>query len=190
MGSWTIEHSAESKASPESIWERYTDVEMWREWSKGVEESELDGEFENGSTGKVKPPNLPRSSFELVDVEPERRFTTETKFPLGSGTIRIEHEVEPSDGGSRITHRASIDGPLDFVWSRTVGWIVKREVPGSVDQLAEMAPEKEERERKEEEEQKERQERLQEADEHFKEEIERTAPKDGEDSGAPSLPGG
>src|SRR3954470_4800277 len=188
MGNWTIEHTAESKAPPESIWERYTDVELWREWSKGVEESELDGEFEAGSKGKVKPPQLPRSSFELVEVEPERSFISQAKLP--GGTIRLEHELEPSNGGTRITHRTTIDGPLDFVWSRVVGWVIKRELAPSVDRLAELAVEKQEQARKEEEEKEQRKERLHKADEHFKEEIERTAPKDGEDRGAPSLPGG
>ena len=41
MAKLDIEHTAESRAKPESVWERYTDVEEWREWSKGVEESTL-----------------------------------------------------------------------------------------------------------------------------------------------------
>ena len=188
MSNWTVEHSAESEASPESIWERYTEVKLWSEWSKGVEESELDGEFEVGNKGTVKPPNLPRSTFELVEVEPERSFTSQAKLPLG--TIRLEHTLEPTDGGTRITHRTTIDGPLDFVWSRVVGWVVKRELAPSVDRLAELAVEKEKQARKAEEEKEQRKERLHKADEHFKEEIERTAPEGKEDTGAPSLPGG
>jgi uncharacterized protein YndB with AHSA1/START domain len=190
MEKWVFEHSAESDAPPESVWERYTDVELWREWSKGVEESELEGEFEAGSEGQVKPPQLPRSKFELLEVEPERRFVTQAKLPVGTGKIRIEYEVEPSNGGSRITHRAKIDGPLDFLWGPAVGWMVKRELAPSVDRLAELAVEKAEQAQKEEEEKEKRQQRLQKADEHFREEIKKTAPKEGEDRGAPSLPGG
>ena len=188
MTNWSVEHSAESKASPESVWERYTDVKLWSEWSKGVEESELDGEFEAGSKGTVKPPNLPRSAFELIEVEPERSFTSQAKLPLG--TIRLEHTLEPTDGGTKITHRTTIDGPLDFVWTRVVGWVVKRELAPSVDRLAELAVKKEEQARKEEEEEEQRKERLHKADEKIKEEIKKTAPKDGKDAGAPSLPGG
>src|ERR687887_567797 len=117
MEKWVFEHSAESDAPPESIWERYTDVELWREWSKGVEESKLEG------------------------------------------------EVEPSNGGSRITHRAKIDGPLDFLWGPAIGWMVKRELAPSVDRLAELAVEKEEQIRKEEEEKEKRRQRLHKADE-------------------------
>jgi hypothetical protein len=188
MSNWKVEHSAESEASPESIWERYTDVELWSEWSKGVEESELDGEFEVGSKGTVKPPNLPRSTFELVEVEPERSFTSQAKLPLG--TICLEHRLEPSNGGTKITHRTTIDGPLDFVWSRVVGWVVKRELAPSVDRLAELAVEKEKQAAKAEEEKEQRKERLHKADKQLKEEIERTAPEGREDSGAASLPGG
>src|SRR3954454_11717684 len=188
MANWSHEHSAESKAPPEAVWKRYTDVKLWSEWSKGVEESELDGEFEAGNKGTVKPPNLPRSQFELIEVEPERSFTSQTKLP--GGTIRLEHTLEPTDGGTRITHRTTIEGPLGSVWSRVVGWVVKRELAPSVDRLAELAVEKEEQARKAEEEKEERKERLHEADEKFKEEIEKTAPEGKEDTGAPSLPGG
>jgi carbon monoxide dehydrogenase subunit G len=186
MADREFEHSAESKAPPASVWERYTDVEQWCDWSPGVEESSLEGEFEAGSKGTVKPPQLPRSRFELVEVEPEQSFVSETKLP--GGTLSLEHVLEPSNGGSRITHRATFTGPLGSVWMRVVGWIVKRDLPSSVERLAEVAVEKEEDARKLAEEQKERKERLKGADERLKAEIEKTSSGEGDRGGA-SLPG-
>jgi hypothetical protein len=186
MGNWDFEHSAESKAPPASIWERYTDVEQWREWSKGVEESSIEGEFEVGSDVTSKPPNLPRSRFELIEVEPERRFTTKGKIP--GGTLTLEHMLEPTDGGTRITHRASFAGPLSSVWVPLIGRIIKRELPAGVERLAELAVEKEEEARKEAEEKEKREARLKEADERFREEIEKTS-RGEEDRGGASLPG-
>jgi hypothetical protein len=186
MSDWELEHSAESKAPPASVWERYTDVEDWREWSKGVEESTLEGEFEAGSKGTMKPPQLPRTGFELVEVEPERRFVSRAKLP--GGTLTFDHRIEPANGGTRITHKASLDGgPLRFVWVRMVNWIVKRELPESVDRLAELAYEKQQEARQEAKEQEERKERLHKADQEFKQEIEKTSGE--RDAGGASLPG-
>lgn len=187
MGDLDVEHSAETKASPAAVWERYTDVENWSEWSAGVEEASVDGEFEAGTKGTLKPAGLPRSPFELTEVEPERGYVTQSRLP---GTaMRLEHMLEPVDGGTRITHRVTFDGRLSFFWSRVVGRFVKRDLPASVDRLAELVVEKEEEARKDAAEEKERKGRLKEADEQFKEEIEKTSSGD-KDAGGASLPGG
>lgn len=186
MADWEFEHSAESEAPPAGVWERYTNVDEWREWSKGVEESSLEGEFEVGSQGTSKPPNLPKSRFELIEVEPERRFVSKSKLP--GGTLRLEHMIEPANGGTRITHRAKFEGPLSVVWIPVVGRIIKRELPDSVERLAELAVEKEEEAAKKAEQEEERKARLKEADEQFKAEIEKTSRGD-EDRGGASLPG-
>jgi hypothetical protein len=186
MAHWEFEHSADSKASPAAIWNRYTDVENWSQWSqKGVEESSLDGDFKVGTEGMTKAPHLPKEKFELIEVEPERRFVSQAKLP--GGTLVFEHQIEPTEGGTRITHKASLDGPLSFVWRPLVGRMVQRGLPDGVDRLAEIAVEKEKEDRREAEEDKEREERLKKADEKFKEEIEKTAGE--HDAGAPSLPG-
>jgi uncharacterized protein YndB with AHSA1/START domain len=116
VGHWEFEHSADSKASPASVWDRYTDVDNWSQWStKGVEESSLDGEFEVGSKGMSKAPHMPKGKFELIEVEPEERFVSKATFP--GGTMHFEHILDATDGGTRITHKASLDGPLVFLWS-------------------------------------------------------------------------
>jgi hypothetical protein len=187
VGTWELEHSAESEAAPAQIWERYTDVEEWREWSKGVEESSLDGPFKVGTKGTSKPPHLPKGRFELIEVEPEQRFSSKVTLP--GATLLLEHTIEPSNGGSRITHRATFAGPLDFVWIPVIGRMIKRELPDGVERLAELAVEKEEAAREEAKEEEERKERLKESNKAFKEEIEKTSPEGERDPGAPSLPG-
>jgi|GEM_PF-198586 len=186
MASGEFEHSAESKADPGRVWECYTDVDLWRQWSEGVESSELDGEFETGSKGRVKAPSLPSTRFELLDVEPERRFVTKTKLPGGS--LLLDHMLEPAEGGgTRITHKLSFDGTLGEVWSHGVGFLVKRDLPASVERLAELAVEKDKQEHEAAERDEERDERMAEADKKFKEEIKKTAGD--RDGGGASLPG-
>jgi uncharacterized protein YndB with AHSA1/START domain len=184
---WTSEHSAKSDAPPEAVWNRYTDVENWNEWSKkGVEESSIDGDFEVGTSGTSKAPHLPKGKFEVITVEPERKFASKASLPGAS--LVFEHELEPADGGTRITHRATLDGPLAVVWTPLISRIVKRGLPDGVERLAELAVEKQEEDRREEEQEKEREERLKKADEEFKEEIEKTSSGEGDRGGA-SVPG-
>ena len=183
---WQYEHSADSSASPAAVWDRYVDVEHWSEWSKkGVERSSIDGDFEVGTKGKSKAPGLPEGKFELIVVEPQQRFVSKAKLP--GGTLVFEHIVEPTDGGARITHRATLDGPLTFLWSPVIGRIIKRGMPDGVDLLAELAVEKGEEERKEAEEEKEREAKREKTDEQFKDEIEKTS-REGDKGGA-SVPG-
>jgi polyketide cyclase/dehydrase/lipid transport protein len=184
---WKMEHSADSRARPEAVWKRYVDVDNWSEWSqKGVEQSHLDGEFEVGAEGMSKAPYLPKGKFELIAVEPEQRFASKSKLP--GGTLVFEHVLEPTDGGTRITHRVTLDGPLTFLWSPLIGHIIKRGMPEGVERLAELAVEKEEEDREEVEKEKEHHARLEKADEQFKEEIERTSQGEGDRGGA-SVPG-
>ena len=119
-------------------------------------------------------------------MEPQQRFASKAKLP--GGTLVFEHMVEPTDGGARITHRATLDGPLTFLWSPVIGRIIKRGMPDGVDLLAELAVEKGEEERKEAEEEKEREAKREKTDEQFKDEIEKTSQGEGDKGGA-SVPG-
>ena len=187
MASWEFEHSADSKASPAAIWERYKDVDNWSEWStKGVAESSLDGEFQVGTEGTSKAPNLPKGKFELIEVEPEQGFASKAKLP--GATLVFEHRLEPIEGGTRITHRATLDGPLSAVWRPAISRIIERGLTPGVERLAELSVEKEDEAREEEKADKEREDRLEKADEKFKEEIEKTS-SGGDDAGGASLPG-
>jgi hypothetical protein len=111
-----------------------------------------------------------------------------SKGKLPGGTLLFEHLIEPTDGGSRITHRVSLDGPLAFLWTPVVGRIIEREMPEGVERLAELAVEKEEEKRKQAEEEQEREAKLKEADEKFNRELEKTSRGEGDQGGA-SVPG-
>ena len=137
---WSFAHTAESTARPDAVWRRYLDVDHWSEWSRhGVEWSRLDGPFEVGTKGKSKAPGMPSATFRLVTVEPDARFVSEVRLP--GGRLRFEHVIEPSERGSRITHRASVDGPLAVIHARIVRKSVEKGLPDGVERLAVLAAE-------------------------------------------------
>jgi polyketide cyclase/dehydrase/lipid transport protein len=135
---WQFQHTAESSARPADVWRRYVDVPNWPEWSqKGVERAHLDGPFEVGTTGKSKPPGMPGGSFRLIEVQPEAKFASESRLP--GGRMLFEHVIEPSGEGVRITHRATIDGPLAFLYTAIARRSIERGLPDGVERLAGMA---------------------------------------------------
>jgi hypothetical protein len=135
--SWQFEHSADSVATPEEIWQRYVDVEHWSDWSPGVEWSRLEGAFEVGAKGKSKPPGSPTLRFRIVAVEPQVMFATKVRFP-GAGLL-FEHVIEPLATGARITHRATLSGPLASLYARSVRSRTEQGLTESVERLAMMA---------------------------------------------------
>jgi Polyketide cyclase / dehydrase and lipid transport len=135
---WRFEHSSESTADPRMVWRRYVDVEHWCDWSQqGVEWSRVDGPFEVGTKGKSKPPGSPALRFQLVTVEPDATFVSEARLP--GARMRFEHVIEPTERGSRITHRAELDGPLAFLYTRSVRKGVEKGLPDGVERLAVLA---------------------------------------------------
>jgi hypothetical protein len=135
---WRFEHSAESAADPLAVWRRYVDVDRWCDWSRhGVEWSHIDGPFKPGTKGKSKPPGSPALKFKLVSVEPGALFASEARLP--GALLRFDHVIEPIEMGSRITHRVALDGPLAFLYTRSVRKGVERGLPDGVERLADLA---------------------------------------------------
>jgi hypothetical protein len=52
---WTTEHTVETRATKEQIWEAWQDVSGWPEWNGDLERVELSGPFAAGSTITMTP---------------------------------------------------------------------------------------------------------------------------------------
>lgn len=116
---WKTQASQIVKAPAAAVWRQYVDVERWSEWDDEVEWCKLEGPFVAGTRGKLKPKGGPTASFQLLEVEPNRRFHDRTSLPLTK--LDFEHLLEPVDGGVRVTHTVTFSGPLAFLFSRIIG---------------------------------------------------------------------
>ena len=134
---WVARATAETTATPDAVWELWTDVERWKEWDRHVLWSRLDGPFAPGSKGEIKPAAGPKASFVLTEVVPERRFTDCLRLPFA--TLEYQHELTPVAEGWRITHRVQINGPLAFLFNRIIGRTIAAELPTAVRNLARLA---------------------------------------------------
>jgi hypothetical protein len=134
---WTTKATARTRATPEQVWRLWTDVAGWSRWDEEVAWSRLDGAFETGTAGALKPRVGPTTRFVLTAVEPQVAFTSRSSLPLT--TFDIIHTLHLDGGETVIEHRLQMTGPLAFLFSRLIGAGVARALPGIVERLARTA---------------------------------------------------
>lgn len=134
---WTRQATTVCRATPEAVFALWA-VDRWTAWDPEVEWARLDGPFEAGTRGELKPRGGPRTRFTLLEVDQARGFADRSHLPLTS--LDFRHLVEPlGDGTVRITHTVTFSGPLAFLFSRLLGPKLERGLPGAVAALGRLA---------------------------------------------------
>jgi len=134
---WTRKTTIKTSAAKEQIWKLWTDVENWNKWDKEVEFSKLNGKFEVGTIGILKPTKGPKSKFELISVEKLNGFTNRSFLPFAK--MDFIHKMEEKNGELFITHAVEIKGILTFLFSKLIGKKLVNEMPKAMENLSEMA---------------------------------------------------
>lgn len=134
---WTFEHSIETAAGAETIFEILKDVSRWPEWNRGVERIDLSGPFATGTTGVMVIPDQGSLSFRLAWVGDGQGFEDETEIPGTDVLVRVRHSLEPLlAGGTRITYRATVEGPAADALGSEIGPAVSADFPEVMAALA------------------------------------------------------
>jgi uncharacterized protein YndB with AHSA1/START domain len=134
---WTYDHSLETRAPAETIFEILRDVSRWPEWNPGVERIDLDGAFATGTTGVMVIPDQGSLSFRLAWVGEGQGFEDETEIPGAEVLVRVRHSLEPlAAGGTRITYRATVEGPAADALGPEIGPGVTADFPEVMAALA------------------------------------------------------
>jgi hypothetical protein len=111
MASVTI--NASGDAPPDEAWDRYKHPARWPDWAPQITGVEADSEeLAAGVRGKVFGP-LGVSARFIVDAVDERRRAwswTVRRWPV---TLKLQHGVQPHEGGSRTW--LTVEGPLPLV---------------------------------------------------------------------------
>ena len=120
-------HTVETTASPAAIWQVWQDVRNWNTWDHGIEFSTIDGPFEVGTTGTLKPKGGPLVHTTLTQVEPMKMFVDEASLPLTR--IIVSHSLSESKGKTSVTHHIEMKGPLSFIFAFLIGRNMKKNLP-------------------------------------------------------------
>ena len=129
----SLEHSVSIDSTPEKIFAIYKDVDSWAQWDPDIEAVGMDGDFQAGTTGWLKPVGAPKTKTRLVSVNEPLSFTVESKLPFC--TMRFEHVLTPIDTQTQATHRVEFSGPLAPLFSRLVGNKIQKGIDGTMQGL-------------------------------------------------------
>jgi uncharacterized membrane protein len=106
-----FEASIQIDASPQRVWEVYSDVERWPDWTPSVTSVErLDtGPFAVGSRARIRQPRLPTTVWTVTELVEGSHFLWEAKGP-GLTTVGGHFVVAESEG-TQATARLDQLGP-------------------------------------------------------------------------------
>ena len=136
------EATIETDAPPEAVWALWLDVEARPRWHPRLEWARLEGSPGLGTRGAWKPAGTRPVSVVITEFEPEHRLVLRGTHgpPIARG--HYEHELEPLvGGGSRVTHRMRLSGPM----ARPIGRLLGRALgafatPAALSVLADQLP--------------------------------------------------
>jgi uncharacterized protein YndB with AHSA1/START domain len=135
---WTNEQSIETNASPEAIWQLWSDVAGWPTWNGDIEHIEISGPFEAGSRITMTPVGAEPVELRIAEaVEPEM-FVDEAV--LGDLVFRTIHRIEQVEGGrNRIVYRMEITGRAADTAGPELGPQISGDFPETLAALARRA---------------------------------------------------
>ena len=134
---WHAQHTLETTARPERVWNLVQRVDAWPQWDSGLAAAELAGSFRPGARGRVSTHGHGQRAFRLGPVEPPLGFTASVRLPLGE--VRHIHRQEETPLGTRLTHRVEIHGPLAWLYGLSLGRRLREGLAPGLRRLAQLA---------------------------------------------------
>lgn len=137
---WEFENSIVTDARKEHIWTLYSNVETWPLWDHGIEEISLDGEFREGTFGKIKPEEQEVLTYKITQADPNKGFSDETVIEGLNATIKFIHTFSDlPDGKTRLTNHVTILCPDKEEIEKEIGEGISLGVPQTMENIARMA---------------------------------------------------
>ncbi len=121
------EHSVETTVPPKAIWAIWQNVSEWNTWDHNIEHSRINGPFEAGTKGTLKPKDGPLVHTKLTRVEPYSMFSDEAKLPLAR--IIVTHTLSSRGKKTLVTHKIEMKGILAFFFAVVIGRNMKKNLP-------------------------------------------------------------
>jgi Polyketide cyclase / dehydrase and lipid transport len=117
----------EIDASPARVWNVFSDVERWPEWTASVTRlTALDGPgLAVGKRFEIKQPRLPKLVWQVTKVDEGGSWTWEQQSP-GGRTIAVHEIIAQPGGGTLVRQRLDQQGPIGGLVARLMRGTTKR----------------------------------------------------------------
>lgn len=129
----SVERQIEIRATCETIFAVYKDVENWCRWDPDTKRSMLIGGLTLGAKGFLTPTKGHTIALEVTAIEENRHFTVSCKTLLFR--LDFDHALVPIDGGVTVTHRVRFGGLLKPILLRTLAPRVSHGLPTTLERL-------------------------------------------------------
>lgn len=139
MFTWTYSETVNTNATSDQVWSILKNVQDWPSWDKELEWARLDGPFQVGTKGQLKPSKGPEVAFELIDVMPGYSFSNKAKLPLTKMIFFHEYLPQDSHNEARICHRVVMSGLLAPLFGKIIGSQIKLHLREAMETLSEKA---------------------------------------------------
>ena len=109
-----------TSASRDALWQVWTDVDSWAGWDDHMESAHLDGAFEAGATGTIKPKGAPAGPVTFTEVVPLQRWVSVSPTPLGN--LIFTHSIDDDGRKRTLTEHLRAEGLIApvfrLIWAR------------------------------------------------------------------------
>lgn len=123
-----------SSAPPGAFFDRWADMATWPEWNTDTEWVRLDGPFQAGARGELKPKGAPKVPFRVTALVPGEEFTDVSRLVGARLTFRHLVSTTP-DGSTRVDVTVTLRGPLARVWNLALGKNIAAALQPDLDRL-------------------------------------------------------
>jgi hypothetical protein len=133
-------HTLKTTASPECIWEIWTDVARWSNWDTELKDAGLQVPFSLGAVGELVPKKGRASTFKISQFSSGSSYTFTVGLPLCR--LNVHRYLTTHSDGLYFTHEVSFQGLLAFIFGLLLGRRFKAVLPSimaNVRQIAEAA---------------------------------------------------
>jgi hypothetical protein len=134
---WSYEYSADTSATPETIWAFFEDVAGWPTWNQGIEQIVLEGPFVAGTTFLMTPPGEQTLRSQLIEVRAPEGFTDVTE--VDGLQVTVHHRLRRLPTGTRITYRMEITGDQADSTGPEIGPAISGDFPQVIAALVALA---------------------------------------------------
>jgi uncharacterized membrane protein len=130
-----FDHSITIQAPSERVWEVFSDVERWPEWTPTVESVERldEGRIHVGSRTRIRQPKLREAIWEVTELKEGEYFEWVSKAP-GIKTTG-GHRVVSTPEGTVATATIVQEGPLGWLFGRLYAGLTRRYIATETEKL-------------------------------------------------------
>jgi len=133
-----FDHSSTIQAPPERVWEVFSDVERWADWTPTIDSVErLDaGRIHLGARTRIRQPKLPVAIWEVTELKEGEYFEWVSKAP-GIKTTG-GHRVISTPEGTVATATIIQEGLLGWLFGKLYAGLTKRYIATETAKLKEV----------------------------------------------------